>query len=53
MAAIFIQCLVRREKSVYRRNGPQELTPEGMNMAAGVLYRLPEMVSLLATSVLS
>lgn len=34
-------------------HGPQELTSEGMHMAAGVLDRLPEMVSLLATSVLS
>jgi glutamine synthetase len=34
-------------------SGPQELTAEGEHMAAGVLDRLPEMLSLLATSVLS
>lgn len=34
-------------------DGPQELTTEGEHMAAGVLERLSEMTSLLATSVLS
>ena len=34
-------------------NGPEELTADGEHMAAGVLKRLPEMLSLLATSVLS